>query len=138
MAYDRDEVKRLEREIELESGNKFVGNTVGRRSQATDRTIRYSCELDRFIYEDDGQPVPAIIEKQFRDFAFTKFKCGKLSELTMGRVTMMLAELVEALEKIEQNDSSCECDDHTQPECCANVPVTDCFCAHCIAGKALL
>jgi hypothetical protein len=43
-----------------------------------------------------------------------------------------------ALELIENYDSSCECDDHTQPECCANVPVTDCFCAHCIAGKALL
>lgn len=43
-----------------------------------------------------------------------------------------------ALEMIENYDSSCECDDHTQPECCANVAVTDCFCAHCIAGKALL
>lgn len=47
-------------------------------------------------------------------------------------------ELKAALTKIEENDSSCECDDHTQPECCANVPVSDCFCARCIAGKALL
>jgi hypothetical protein len=47
-------------------------------------------------------------------------------------------ELKAALATIEENDSSCECDDHTQPECCANVPVSDCFCARCIAGKALL
>jgi hypothetical protein len=48
------------------------------------------------------------------------------------------ARLKAALELIENYDSSCECDDHTQPECCANVSVIDCFCAHCIAGKALV
>jgi hypothetical protein len=48
-----------------------------------------------------------------------------------------LSQMEEALRKIEDYDSSCECDDHTNPDCCSKVSVTDCFCAHCIAGEVI-
>jgi hypothetical protein len=48
--------------------------------------------------------------------------------------------LVEALERLRDDDPDCQCDDHRSPDCCGNPEVAGSvgFCARCIAGIALI